>query len=178
MANAYSRFGSRLARLEKRLPPPPPMPNLRRMHREFGRPTRQVRAAAPLLTEEEDERDCKAVDEWLEGQAGTYAQSLRELENGRCTVPKVAPEAMKALLLAWLSPQCDTLARVCRQCGLEYPDHKSPPMAEWKLLPGKVPLVGEPPWYDLPDFFAACPSFGESVYEVDPPHRIPYLNPP
>jgi hypothetical protein len=39
------------------------------------------------------------------------------------------------------SPSVDG-AVVCRQCGLEYPHHKAPPLSEWKLLPGKQPQVG------------------------------------
>ena len=57
----------------------------------------------------------------------------------------MAPAARKAVLLAWLSPECDSLARIWRQGGLEDPFPKSPPLSEWKLLPGKVPLQGSPP---------------------------------
>jgi hypothetical protein len=90
----------------------------------------------------------------------------------------MAPEATESVMLAWLSPECDTSARVCRECGLEYPERKKPPTSEWKVLPGKMPYVGEPPWFDLPDFFSSCPGFGASIYEVDPPHLVPSLNRP
>jgi hypothetical protein len=77
---------------------------------------------------------------------------------------------MRALLLAWLLPGADG-GMVCRRCGLEYPRHKAPPLSQWKLLPGRKPFEGPPPWYDLPELFAACPGFGALRYEPDWPHQ-------
>jgi hypothetical protein len=85
---------------------------------------------------------------------------------------------MKAVLLAWLSPECGCFARVCRQCGLESPCHKRPPLSEWKLLPGKVPLEGPSPWYDLPDFFEAGPGCGAKLFNIDWPWFVESTSPP
>jgi hypothetical protein len=79
---------------------------------------------------------------------------------------------MRALLLAWLSPECDGRGRVCRRCGLGYPCHATSPLSTWKVQPGKVPLQGPPPWYDLPDFFAACSGCGTSAREIDWPGLV------
>ena len=45
-------------------------------------------------------------------------------------------------------------------------------MNEWKLLPGKRPPEGPPPWYDLPEFFPSCPHCGASCREMNWPHLI------
>jgi hypothetical protein len=79
---------------------------------------------------------------------------------------------MKELLLAWLSPQADG-GVVCRHGGLEYPRHRSPPLGEWRLLPGRKALEGPPPWYDLPELFACCPNCGGSCRDIDWPYRTP-----
>src|SRR5262249_7332955 len=86
-------------------------------------------------------------------------------------LPELTPEVGKELLLAWLSPEVDG-GIVCRQCGLEYPKHRHPPMNEWRVLPGKVPLQGPPPWYDLPEVFQTCPNCGASRFEIDWRHRV------
>jgi hypothetical protein len=81
---------------------------------------------------------------------------------GRSRVPPdLTPETAAALVKAWLHPGTDkNFPEVCETCGLESPYHASPPLDQWKLLPGKYPGVGEPPWYDLPRHFAACPHCG------------------
>jgi len=56
--------------------------------------------------------------------------------------------------------EIDSYFPVCDGCGLRRPAHRHPPLSEWKLLPGRTPLVGEPPWYDLPEFFDSCPHCG------------------
>jgi hypothetical protein len=66
-----------------------------------------------------------------------------------------------------------TLANSAMPTGLEYPHHRSPPLSTWKLLPGRRPFDGAPPWYDLPEFFASCPHCGASRYEMDRPHLVP-----
>src|SRR5207237_2385084 len=109
--------------------------------------------AGELMTEEEARQVEQALAEWNADERGPFADWLHDLFWGRSCVPQMPAEGMRALLLAWLSPQRDTFHRVCRRCGLEYPRHRSPPLSEWKVLPGKVPQQGEPPWYDLPDFF-------------------------
>jgi|SRR5262249_35069546 len=90
----------------------------------------------------------------------------------------MAPAARKAVLLAWRSPECDSLAWIWRQCGLEDPFPKSPPLSEGKLLPGKVPLQGSPPWDDLPDFFDACSRCGASLLDIDWPWLVENCSPP
>jgi hypothetical protein len=90
-----------------------------------------------------------------------------------CRLPELTPVAMKDLLLAWLAPEADG-GMVCRQCGLECPKHKSPPLSEYKLLPGKTPFEVPPPWYDLPFLFAVCPGCGASRHEVDWPFQTAY----
>jgi hypothetical protein len=47
-------------------------------------------------------------------------------------------------------------------------------LSEWKLLPGKKPMKGPPPWYDLAYLFEACPGCGASRHEVDWPFQTGY----
>jgi len=76
---------------------------------------------------------------------------------------------MKEVLVACVSPDAEGW-RVCNRCGLAYPKRKTP-RTRWKLLPGKQFGVGAPPWFDFPDFFHVCPSCGNSVYDVEAPHK-------
>jgi hypothetical protein len=46
------------------------------------------------------------------------------------------------------------------------------------VLPGKIPLQGPPPWYDLPEFFQVCPNCGASRFEADWPHLVQDLDRP
>src|SRR5262249_23256354 len=156
----------RLDGLERRCPPPPPPPpeDLARRRRWQGvlrRWDRLLGRALPLLAPAEEEAGGLAVGQLGPDLGGPYGVWLRGLGNGRSRLPALLPEAMKGLLLAWLSPEADG-GMVCRGCGLEYPRHKYPPLGQWKVLPGKRPLEGPPPWYDLPEFFAACPHCGGS----------------
>jgi hypothetical protein len=173
----------RLARLEQRLPAPVPPPpedkeRRRRLERQAARLGDLIEAAAALMSEEECQRVGAALEQWNDRQAGPYAGWFCDLARERCRLPDLAPAAMKAVLLAWLSPECDSGARVCRPCGLEYPSHKSPPMSEWKVLPGKVPFQGPPPGYDLPDFFDACPGCGASLLDFDWASLVESASPP
>jgi hypothetical protein len=61
------------------------------------------------------------LERWQDRQAGPYAGWFRDLARERCRLPDLTPSAMKAVLLAWLSSECDSKARLCRQCGLECP---------------------------------------------------------
>jgi hypothetical protein len=70
-----------------------------------------------------------------------------------------------------VSPERDSFARVCRQCGLEYPDHQKPPLSQWKPRQG-------PPWFDTPDCFAACPGCGASIKDFDWAHLVDGKDPP
>src|SRR6516165_8561729 len=47
---------------------------------------------------------------------GPYGRWLGHLMEGRCRLPELNPEAMKALLLAWLSSEVEG-SWVCRGCG-------------------------------------------------------------
>ena len=155
--------------------PPPPPPGLaereRRWLEVFRRWTTLARSAEPLLSDAEGDRVAQALGELRDDFRGPYARWLGDLEEGRCRLPQLKPEAMKGLLLAWLSDEVD-FAFVCTGCGLEYPHHRAPPLSAWKCLPGKRPLVGPPPWYDLPTFFRACPHCGASDYDVEWSHQV------
>ena len=77
---------------------------------------------------------------------------------------------MKAVVLSWFHPTWTLSLTVCNQCGLQYPRLKTPPPHTWKVLPGKVPHVDPPPWYDLPEIFKACPHCGASNRDVTYSH--------
>jgi hypothetical protein len=167
------RLQHRLAHLERLLPPPPSeRPEVLRREAlwEFVlvRWERLVRRAMSLMTNAEREGVVQAAEQLLADFSGPYAFWLADLCDGRCRLPLLPPAAMKDLLLAWLSPEADG-GRVCVRCGLEFPQHKTPPQGEWKVLPGKRPLDGPPPWYDLPELFSCCPSCGAPSREADWP---------
>jgi hypothetical protein len=149
-------------------PSPEDRARQRRWEAAVGRWERQAEAAWPLLSPAEQEQVERALRQLVDESAGPLWDWLRDLREGCCRLPQLPPETTRALLLAWLSPEADG-GMVCRACGLEYPRHKSPPLSQWKLLPGKRPLQGPPPWYDLPEFFMACPGCGGSRYEADWP---------
>jgi hypothetical protein len=73
--------------------------------------------------------------------------------------PEVTPETMARLVAVYTEhpEKVDTYAIVCDGCGLLRPKRKYPPLSEWKLLPGKLPNQGPPPWFALPEFFDRCP---------------------
>jgi hypothetical protein len=162
--------------LERVLPPrPPPSSEALERTKRWQQITRRLFAilerTLPLLSDEQQRRVIEGFGDSDGTKHGPYRNWLDDLLDGRCRLPELAPEACKDLLLAWLSPEADG-GMVCRHCGLEYPKHRHPPLSEWKLLPGKTPLEGPPPWYDLPEFFRACPSCGASHFEIDWPHLI------
>jgi hypothetical protein len=128
-----------------------------------------VSQAMSLLTTDEQAKVVGAVEQWAADFAGPLACWLSDLYEGRCRLPLLPAAAMKAVLLAWLSPAAEG-GMVCVRCGLEYPRHKTPPLGEWKVLPGKRPQEGPPPWFDLPEFFSSCPGCAASVREADWPH--------
>jgi hypothetical protein len=165
------RLHRRVERLERLAPPPPPdqVGRQRRLDAVLARWERLYEAAAELLTPAEQEQAREAVGRLANEFDGPFGDWLRDLCDGCCRLPRVSPEVMRDLLRAWLSPQADG-GMVCNGCGLEYPQHKRPPLSEWRLLPGKTWGVGPPPWYDLPEFFPACPHCGGSRYDSDWPH--------
>jgi hypothetical protein len=178
MAGGFAAMRRRLDKLEACVPAPAPASTtsseeVRRLKRLDARLDRLLRAAVELMSAEEREQVRRGMDEWNADGGGPYPEWFWYLCEGQSDLPEMTPEAMKAVLLAWLSPERDWLGRVCRQCGLEYPTHKYPPMSQWKLLPGKVPWEGPPPWYDLPDFFTACPGCGAARNDIDWPNQVP-----
>src|SRR5207244_12641127 len=81
--------------------------------------------------------------------ASGWRRALRHLVprsglGGRCRLPELPATVMKELLLTWISPEVDG-GVACQHCGLEYPRYRTPPVSEWKVLPGKTPLQGSPP---------------------------------
>jgi hypothetical protein len=166
---------TRLAKLDRRLPalPAPETPDEEKCRRQIAqRLDRLITNATLLLTKQEAKEVSRGLEQWIETGSGPYSSWFKELIQGHCRLPELAPESMKQLLLAWLSPECDTLMPVCRSCGLLYPHRRSPPMTEWKLLPGKAYGVGPPPWYDFPVFFQSCPGCNASSYEMDWSHLV------
>jgi hypothetical protein len=164
----------RVARLEQQLPATPPAKENHQRQQQWHAVLRRwetlYEAAVPVVADDERERVHQAVEQLAEAFAGPYATWLRHLDNSWCRLPELPATVMKDLLVTWCSPAVDGSA-VCNRCGLEYSRHKTPPLTEWKVLPGKRPLVGPPPWYDLPEFFTACPCCGNSRFDITWPHR-------
>jgi hypothetical protein len=164
---------ARLAAMEARLPPLRPSMSpaqYERLSRVDQRLVHLLDEADKLFSAEERSTVHEALGQWEKGD-GPYGTWFRDLGWGRCRLPELPTTVMKELLLAWLSPEVDG-GIVCRHCGLEYPHHRTPPFSEWKRLPGKTPRQGPPPWYDLPEFFRACPGCDASTYEIDWPATI------
>jgi hypothetical protein len=160
--------------LERRCPAPAPREDPARQRRweaVLDRWECLLQQAWALLSEAEQGRVSAAVTQLAEEFDGPYRSWLRGLHDGWSRLPELQAATMRELLLAWLSPEADG-GRVCRGCGLECPRHRSPPVNQWILLPGKTPLVGPPPWYDLPELFPVCPACAESRFETDWPWQV------
>jgi rubredoxin len=166
---------TRVVRLERHFPPPaPPSPEelerercWRRIVRRFQRLLRQADA---LLTEAE-RAAIDAVLQKCDNESGEpFDDWLRDLLFGRSRLPELTAPVMKALVLSWFHPDLDTFSSVCNQCGLQYPRLQTPPPHTWKVLPGKIPHVDPPPWYDLPEIFKTCPHCGASTRDVTYSH--------
>ena len=102
------------------------------------------------------------LDTWIRGIAYIDSRLPQDIK----------PEVVRSLLDVFLNryDQVDSFDLVCTACGLCRPDHKFPPYNEWRLLPGKTPMVGDPPWYDLPEFFRDCPHCG--THDMMWRHRV------
>jgi hypothetical protein len=149
-----------------------------RLESVFQRLDLLISQAAELMTDAERDHVNLAGEQLEHGLGGPYGAWIRDLRDGRCRLPELQPTVMKDLLLTWLSPEVDG-GLVCKECGLEYPKHKSPPLSQWKLLPGKKPMEEPGPWYDLPEFFRACPNCGAVSYSgTDWPHQVRNYNRP
>jgi hypothetical protein len=177
----HRQWRKRLAKLDVILPQAPTVDVQERQKRRRQVVRRLVRLceqACELMIEGEQISVAEGFRQWAEAERGPYAWWFRDLFQGRCRLPELAPATMKELLVAWLSPDCDHMTRVCRGCGLLYPHPRVPPRTEWKLLPGKVPRVGPPPWYDLPVIFPSCPGCGASPNDIDWSHLVDRLDRP
>ncbi len=140
--------------------PPPPDPAREKRAKQVTDRVMRLCGAAVALMDPGEVKQVEAAMTALDTDGGPYRRWLDELFEGRWRLPEVSPAVMKALLLTRLSPECDDYDWVCLGCGLCYPQRRTPPLSEWKILPGKVPMVGQPPWYDLPCFFPSCPHCG------------------
>jgi hypothetical protein len=170
------RVRSKLERLERQLlPPPPPSPDERRRERRWRKVSRRflvlVEQADAEMTEDERAAIEAILDKCGDGGCQPLDSWLRDLMDGRSRLPELTARVMKALVLGWFHPDVDTISYVCSQCGLQYPRLKAPPPQTWKVLPGKVPNVGPPPWYDLPELFNACPQCAASTRDVTYSHQ-------
>jgi hypothetical protein len=163
---ARSAMQRRVPELERRYPPPPDRQReQRRFNKVWNRFTKLLDGVESLLTPEQDQQLEQALHDGP-GRKELIDGWLRNLQEGRCRLPKLSPEVMRDLLVAWLSPECNG-GVVCRGCGLEYPKHRHPHYSEWKLLPGKEPGVSPPPYYDLPEFFKQRPHCGAARLDID-----------
>jgi hypothetical protein len=99
----------------------------------------------------------------------TMSHWLRHLGEGRSLLPEdIQEDTLAALVRVYVDrhEDVDELSATCAACGLERPWRRRPPLGAWKDIPGKVPLEGEPPWYDLPpQFFAVCPHCGAEQWQ-------------
>jgi hypothetical protein len=166
---------TRVVRLERHFPPPaPPSPEelqrQRRWRKISRRYLRLVGQADAVMTEDERAAIEAILDKCGDEGGQPMDNWLRDLMDGRSRLPELTAPVMKALVMGWFHPEVDTFSYVCNQCGLQYPRLKAPPQHTWKVLPGKVPNVDPPPWYDLPELFNACPHCGASTSDVTYSH--------
>ena len=148
------RIRNRIEQLEKTLPPPPPSADIddrlvKRCGAIFKRLFRLVKTASELMTEDEIIQVAEAWQQCLYHRTGPLQKWFGDLLNGKCRLPEITPQAMKDLLLAWLSPECDSFACLCLQCGMEYPH-------------ARLSLA-----YKGPPFFTSCPGCGASCNDME-----------
>jgi len=126
----------RITRLEQVLPPPNPDEALRqkRWEKVWARFFRQLEQAAALLSPEEEQAVSKALANLADdkpfdddGLRSPYTYWLQDLRNGWSRLPKLAPAAMKELVVAWSSPGVSG-GVVCKSCGVEYPHQNYRPV--------------------------------------------------
>src|SRR5262249_55209589 len=132
------RLENRIARLERILPPPPPpRPEELLWGKRWGeildRLIELIEQAFPLMTENQQEQVVGALEQAGDLFEGPFGAWHLHLSRGWCRLPQLSPDAGKTLLLTWLSPDVDG-SSVCRECGLEYPRHRHPPLNEWRVL--------------------------------------------
>jgi rubredoxin len=166
---------TRVVLLERILPPPRP-PTREEVQREryWKKIERRliflVQEAEKLLTEAESEQISAVENDCKDDRNTPFDGWLRDLQWGRSRLPEITGAVMKALVSGWFHSDLDSFSSVCNQCGLQYPRLKTPPPHTWKVLPGKIPRVDPPPWYDLPEIFKVCPHCGASARDVTYSH--------
>jgi hypothetical protein len=100
---------------------------------------------------------------------GWLTRWVWDLVNLRSRVPPgIDPEAFGQVVLIHLERrrEMNSFHGVCPRTGLRVPRVKRHPGDPWKVLPGKVPCQGPPPWYDCPEFFSTCPGCGALKYGI------------
>jgi hypothetical protein len=132
---------------------------LDRWERLFG-------AAVELMAADDEQQVHDAYEQLCTDWTGPYTTWVDDILDGRSRLPELSAEAMRDLLLAWISPDVDErLHGVCVGCGLECPQHKHPHWSQWKLLPGRKYEDDLPGCrYDLEEFFRNCPHCGRSLH--------------
>jgi hypothetical protein len=111
----------RVSRLERRLGPPPAVPDpehVRRLRQVGRRFFCLVEAAAELMSPEDAARVEAAFQTFADQGTGPYSRWVEDLYDGRWRLPEITPEVMKVLLLARLSADVHTFDWVCLDCGL------------------------------------------------------------
>ena len=100
-------------RLEQTLPPPPVVDwqRQKRWHKVYKRWVGLCIDAQPLLGDDQD-RVLTAILPAATEYTGPLATWFIHLHSGLCRLPELSPEAMKNVLLAWLSPE-EHGGRVC-----------------------------------------------------------------
>src|SRR5260370_11611186 len=114
------KINRRVERLENALPCPP-ADDLRQQRWDavVDRFAQLYLDAEPLLAGDEKERVLEALGQLVADRTGPFANWLWHLQEGWCRLPALSPQAMKDVLVAWVSPQ-EYGGRACTRCGLEY----------------------------------------------------------
>ena len=108
----------RLQRLAAKLPPPDRTEAQKRWEDVQDRFCRLLGQAEDLFSPEEEDAVEQGFRPLTEGRVleGPYGRWLRDLRDSCCRLPKLPAAAMKALLLAWLTPGV-TGGVTCKGCG-------------------------------------------------------------
>jgi len=96
----HRQWRKRLAKLDELLPHPPTVDVQERQKRRrlvMRRLVRLYEQACALMTEGEQISVAKGFKQWAEARRGPYARWFRELLQGRCRLPELAPATMKVV---------------------------------------------------------------------------------
>jgi hypothetical protein len=140
----------------------------RRWQKVVTRFLNQLERALALMNESEQRKIQDALESRSAGRHGALHRWLDDLAAGRCRMPVMSPETMKAVILSWFHLEVGQ-PMVCNQCGLEYPRLKRRPA--WMQPDGKASCP-------IPRVFDACPNCGASRYDTSWPSRTPHLDLP